>query len=63
MKPSQKLAEFIVREEVKKWLDEKESFVNDFAELIGEMINFEQKYGVKVYYELKDPLIAVETKS
>lgn len=63
MKPSQKLAEFIVREEVKEWLDKKESFVNDFAELISEMINFEQRYGVKIYYQLKDPLIAVEVKS
>ena len=63
MKPSQKLAEFIVREEVKEWLDKKESFVNDFAELISEMINFEQRYGVKIYYQLKYPLIAVEVKS
>lgn len=50
MKPSQKLAEFIVREEVKEWLDGNNTFSEDLQSLIHEMVMFELKYGIKILY-------------
>lgn len=50
MKPSQELTEFIVRKEVKKWLDNNKTFTQDLQNLIHEMVIFETKYGIKILY-------------
>lgn len=63
MKPSQKMIKLVARKKVKEWFDTNKSFVEDFEKLINEMITFELKYGVKIYYQFNDPLIAVEEKN
>jgi hypothetical protein len=55
MTPSKKIAEFVVKEEFRKWADQNGTFIEDLVNLCNEMIMFEIKYGTKILYEFEKP--------
>jgi hypothetical protein len=55
MKPSKKLAEFIVKKEFQKWADQNGQLIEDIQNLFNEMMMFEIKYGMKILYQVEKP--------